>query len=536
MRGALSFLRGTLGRDDRRVAFRSESRAMEAAAARPGVDARFRTAMQRAANEPSVLLGHAVRDPTLEVRLTLAELLAHVLVLGASGSGKTRLICWVVLFVLQTIARAPDRLGLVLCDFKGEFVELVKELVQDLVETLPDAQARAILDRWVVFNPFSTTSLLPMQLLERDPVVPPEIQAAELVSVVERLGGGGLGVKQDSYTYALLLFGITEELTLLDLRALLADLPTLESRARASTSLEVRQTLGAATKLARASLDGVRARFDRLLRLPSMRLMLGARTCTPFRKLLNDRILVVDVGSPPLGCSDLGAFWSGFINLKLTRAIFERSKADAARPVLVMIDEWQQGLAAGPDVAEEFERVLSMARSREVHFWMISQSLAGAAKVSTSLPEVVATNTALQFLGRASIKDARAMKHILPVTGRCPRAAGAPWEAERRAPFLSLAEERERLVELVPNQTSRTFYLWERRRPHRAELVRVATLDPGSGGFRSVAISERLRDGVLGVPIAELDWRTKRNEWEAFEPTECVVLKATPRKPGLGRT
>lgn len=526
MRRILARLRDAVGGGDQGRAFAAEQRVLSRAAAPVSVDPRFRQAMEQASSGPNALIGQAVRDPALDVRLTLADILSHSLVLGATGSGKTRLVCAVVLFLLRLAARAPHRLGLVLLDYKSEFASLVSELATDLLNALPPAEADNLVSRWVVFNPFSQTSLLPLQILAPDPKVPPEIQAAELTSVVERMGGA-LGVKQDSFTYNLLLFGIIEELNLLDLRRLLTDLPTLEARARACSSVDVRDALGGATKLQRSSLDGVVARLDRLLRPPSMRLMLGARTCVSFRDIIGTKFLIADVGSPPLGLSDLTSFWAGFLMMRLTRSIFERTQVEAKRPVVVFADEWQVGLAAGAEVADEFERLLALARSRAVHLWMISQSMTGVAKVSASLPDVVATNAMTQILGRAAIKDARLMSHLLPVTGREARPAAGPWETAPRSPFLTVNEERERLVEGVANMPSRTFYLW--RRSGRAELIRSATVEPRGDGFTDAA---RMKRGALAVPIAQLEAEAEERKTATFEPVVAAGLTGPRRRPG----
>jgi hypothetical protein len=39
--------------------------------------------------------------------------------------------------------------------------------------------------------------------------------------------------------------------------------------------------------------------------------MLGARGCVDFRLLLRDKIVLANLGSPPLGCEDIARWWGG---------------------------------------------------------------------------------------------------------------------------------------------------------------------------------------------------------------------------------
>jgi len=464
--------------------------------------------MRSAARGRHVRIGRTAVDAATEVKLRLRDLVGHGhgLVVGGSGSGKTRVMAGIVRWLVAENARSPVSVGVWVQDHKSEFVALLRELIADLVHDLPPAQAEGLLDRIVVIDPFSASSLVPMQVLKLEDGARPEDLAFEVTGVVNRMGGADLGVRQDDFTYHLLLLGVTTGRSLPGVAALLADPVALLAAARASPHESVRAYFGAADRkpLTQTSLEGVRARLNRLLRLPATRLMLDGSASLSFKKLLAENVVLVDVGSPPFGCEDVGRFWSGLITLKLTRAIFERSPADALRPVFVGIDEWQEGLSAGGEVAEQYEKILSMARSRGVSLWLVSQSLAGAARVSATLPKVVATNTNVQMCFRASPEDARTMAHLLPVSGRRRRAAAAPWEESSRSPFLSRAEELELLMRDLAALPDRTFYFWDRRAGAGAELVRAATVEPAAAGFRNARVAERLRDGAIGVPIGVL--------------------------------
>jgi hypothetical protein len=535
MKGGRSFWRALFGKSDERTASEAERGALRRASGNPGVQDDFKAAMDTARQERNVVIGQAALSPSLDVRLRFSEALGHGhgLVLGGNGTGKTRLVAGIVRWLVAENAANPEAVGVWIQDHKSEFVALLRELLGDMIQTLPNKQAEALLGRIVVIDPFSSSSLVPMQVLKPEPGMRPEEQAFEVTTIINRMGGADLGIRQDDYTYHLVLLGVTTGKTLPAIAELLSDPIALAQTARSSPHDAVRNYFGAVDRkqLTQGSLEGVRARLNKLLRLPSTRLMLDAPGSLSFKQLLAENIVLVDVGSPPFGCEDIGRFWSGLVTLKLTRAIFERTHADAKRPVAVAIDEWQEGLAAGGDIAEHYERVLAMARSRGVSLWLVSQSLAGAAKVSSTLPKVVATNTNVQMCFRASAEDARAMSHLLPVSGRRPRPQPAPWEEASRVPYLSRNEELELLTREITTLPDRTFYFWNRRSGGRAELSRAADVS-AKGTKPSSAIVRRLRDGILGVPVPELENDIARREQSIFrivDPHDVLIGPA--RKP-----
>ena len=505
----LADVRALFDHDDGREAYSAEQRTIHRASAPIDIDPAFREAMlaiERSGRD-RLALGTCARDPTLAVSLRTQEIAGggHVLVLGTSGAGKTRCVAGLARQLLTRIARDPDAQGLVVVDHKGELVSIVRGMIGELADTLPADVAARLLERLVVVNPFSTEALVPLQILRRDAGDEPELVALEATSVIDRLGGAQLGVNQDSFLFHALLLGVDRGLSLPEVADLLGNPAALAEHASGSALDSVRSFFGGERRLSEASLQGVRSRLHRLCRMRSARLMLGARSSVSFYDMLCSRIVLIDLGSPPFGCEDLAAFWAGILTLKLTRAIFQRTEADTRRPVTILVDEWQEGIAAGGGIAEHYARVLSVARSRAVSLVLISQSLAGAARVESTLPEVVATNTSVQLLFRASAADARAMAHLLPVTGRRMRAPVAPWEERARSPFLERQAEREALIAEIPSLPERTLYFWNRHHSSRAELVRSIDVELPPERRRRAAIEWALRNGALARPLHELE-------------------------------
>lgn len=518
----LSRMRRWTGARDRDVAYERERRTVTDASRVALVDPRFEREMRsHEARGHSVGLGSSVHEPTLQVGLPLDELMGgrHAVITGSSGSGKTYLAISVLRDLLGAMVASRGRFGIACVDHKSEFIPLLKKVAAELAERLPAPDAEWLLQKIVVIDPFSTEALVPFGVLRREPGVDPAVTAYDVAGLVSRLGGAELGVRQDALVFHLVLLGVDRGLTLPRLAELLGNPDALAREARASTQPDVRAFFARGMRVNASSLEGVQARLLRLLRLRTSRLMLGAAETIDFRRLLADRILLIDVGSPQLGCEDIGRFWAGLVTLKLVRGVFERTHADERRPVFVFVDEWQEGLRAAGAIADDYERVLNMSRSRGVGLWLISQSLAGAARVSASLPRALATNMTLQFMFRMAREDAHALRHDLPVTGRRPRGAGAPWETSARSPFLTAEEERALLEEELTRLPRRTFRLLHRERPYGAELVRAPEVRLRDARDRSIA--RRVRVGALARPLAELERAEPVRAGAVFVPRQA---------------
>lgn len=531
----LSFVRSFLG-DDRATAAVAEDRRLQQALDAPTLDPRFVRELHDGERAPgrSIVIGNPVEAPEYSVRLPLREVAGsgHGIILGATNSGKTYASIAIARGVLEANAAAPDAIGLAVLDHKGDQAELTRAAIADLLDRLPRAQARALLDRVVVLNPFSEDALVPMQVLEPEPGLAPEIQAYDTTTVINRVGGE-LGVQQEQYVYNACLLGVVNGLSLPELLRLSYDPPALAACAARCPHADVRAFFANERRLSATSLQGVQARLSRLLRLPSARLALGARGNVSFHDLLASKILIIDVGSPPAGCEDIARFWAGLYTLRLVRGIFARTVAEARRPVACFIDEWQEGLLAGGDIAEHYERVLQMARSRGVSFWLASQSFAGASRVSATLPRVVQTNTKVQLWFASSAEDARMMT-ALPVTGRKPRPPSEPWEERRGSPFLSADAEREALRDSLTTLPARTFLYWNRNRPYRAQFVRTTDLRLPDVDALRPRLKERLRVGVLARPIPELAREVEtRPPADAPAEPEAVRDLFRPRAPAV---
>lgn len=515
--------------DDQKTAWRAEKKVVAKATERPGVDPRFEQEAQAgvAPHVPMIELGRSVERPDLPVRFPLHEFLGlgHGLVTGATRTGKTWLTLLLIEHSLRAIAKNPESQGFWVIEHKSELAPLVRKLILGLLSELPPPERQVLLERLVVLDPFAPDALVPFNLLQPDAGVPPELHAWEVASLVNRIGGSEMGSRQDAFLFHAVLLAIVLKLTLPELATLMDNPVHFLATAETCPSERVRSFFSNGLKVSGTSLDGVRSRLTRLLRLPSMRLQLGSKEGLSFPKLLAKNIVLIDLGSPPQGCEDIARFWAGLVSAKFARAVFARTHTDATRPVMVVVDEWQEGLQGEGDVAGDYERLLAMALSRGVSMLLVSQSLAGASKVSAVLPRVVATNTVFHWCFRASPEDARILAHMLPLSGREPRTRHDPWEEAPRSPYLSIAEERDQKLLAVSHLPDRTCWYWNRRRPYLAVLMRTKEVAFPPVTFQSAELTKRLRHGVLAKPVAELE--------AALTPKPVPIFRAivTPTVP-----
>lgn len=495
------WLRRQSGKNDALTALRQERALVDAALG----DARDpRLVAQQAA---------LARDPTARVRLgvpagstddfytPMKGLLAHHWFLGATGSGKTYFVLYLLLVLWWRHRGKP--FAVVKVDAKGEAANLLlDEFLPALIGRLPRREAETLVRLVRVIDPFDANALPPLNVLVRDPSIPVEVQAMDVASSVIAAVGAGSGIRIDGLLQWLLRLVIQGNGTFLTVRRILQDDAALNGLVREVADPELNQyfaqrypTEPKASKLA------LLARLDRLLALPATRACLSAKTCIDFGDVLDSGFTVVNLGRAPAGARETATFWATLVGTRLFRAVYRRPPNGGLSPAVVAIDEWQTLLT--PSLADDVEQLLALARSRQVFLWLINQQVAQL-KVSSSLREVVSGQTQTQVVFGATIEDARALKHILPVTGRARRPPPDPWDVRPATPFLSPTEEVEAQIKAISQLPPRHAFWWDRRVPWSAVQLRTATLDLGNPKSLDGDLRDAVKAGTLAVSIGEL--------------------------------
>lgn len=444
----------------------------------------------------AVTLGHAI-DGGWPVRIARERLTGHMGLWGPSGSGKSYLLTLILRHLLQS---GIDRF--IVADPKSETVELAKRAIVDYCRTLPPAAAERILDRVVILDLFAAATLPRLQVLAPEDGVDAEMQAYEIAGIVtNELDNGGLGVRQEVVLHKVIEALIRAGLPLTVLPVALETPELLDALAEKHSPPEFFRAVAARLrKESRDRILGLTTRAERLLRLRSVRLALGGSpNRIDFAKLLDDRIVLINL-APPQGSTDIGKFMAGLIWIQINHAISRRPNGSA--PNFVMVDEWPTFLAAGGQrLADTFEDLLRLARSKGVYLAVLSQDMSSVAKVSRSIADVVKNNLHTHFVFRAM--DSNAWDFALPVTGRRPKPPGAPWE-ERRSGYLERGAELTLLRDGLERLADRHCYIVDRRSGLPGVLMKTADLTLAAPRADLTALEARAASSDAVASIAEL--------------------------------
>ncbi len=368
---------------------------------------------------------------------------AHVLVLAASGAGKTQMVAGALVEEIERdLARpARQRSAFLIADPKGD---LVATLLQRFTQDIPQALASTH-----YLNPFQHGGF-PMNLCRVNSSVPVEIQAlalAELVGSISTAAGAqavGLGQRQVDALHHLLLAALTVPQEgaspLLALDAL-AQHDGLSQLASLTTHDRAREFLagGSISGELRASLSSrLRSAFAPTAAIE--RLFAAARS-VDFAELLGPGgIVLLDVGAPPGGRMSLRRFFANSTARLGIDLSMSRPSPFGGHHLRVVLDELQIFAPVLHGIAED---VLTTGRSRSVSLVGLSQ---GTALIQDTAPELLALflgNAQDQLYGRMAARDAEILSRSV---------AQAPGVDE------SLGSTRARHVAALCNLPDREFF------------------------------------------------------------------------------
>ncbi len=428
----------------------------------------------------------------------------HGIITAATGAGKTFAVLGIL---LQLMAR--DAQGIVVIDMKGELAQLLREAVLPaVIASLSDDDAGRLLGRVAVVAPFDEDAAPPFQVLAREPGVPLEVHVHAIASSFGTTIGRDLGPLQRNVLVQALMLASDVGLTFADVPRLLHDAAFLRGALGRTRLPEVRAFFAERFGRERgSSVASLLSRLDVVLMHPGLRRLLSARGMVNFSRLLPNALTIVDLGGAPAGMRPLATFFGQLLFGRIVRATFARTVTDRSPPVTVFADEFQELL--GPDVASDFERFLTLARSQRVFLWSMFQQAAQVEAVSPLLLRILRTNTNYAILGRSDPADARAMAYALPGTaGRARAQEGFP-DPRSPASRMSEGESRAEAEALVPRLPDRVFWFANRRRPYPAILMRsvavpLASLRRSAASLPAEILRQASR-GVLAVSRDELD-------------------------------
>jgi hypothetical protein len=425
-----------------------------------------------------------------------ALLSMHSWITGSTGAGKSFFVLALLLQVLRS-GRHP----VVLVDLKGELSSLLTQVaLPQLAQTDRGCQ---LLERLRIIRPFDARYVPELRITLPEPGVPREVQAFAIAAAIEDTIGNDLGIRMNRVFLKIVSLAIERNQPLTVLQQWLEQPRTFEDEARSSADPVIRQyAAGTFAREARASVDALIARLDVFLFLRQTRLALSTPGCVSFADCLDRGVTVINLGDPPAGAERAARFWAGILVGRLSRAILSRRLTDRSRQTWVLFEEFQEAVSGKQ--TEQFARLLALARHKRVGLTFINQQIA---QLDSGLVKLLRTNADLEAIFRSNFEDAKSITHALPLSGD-PKQAHA---------------ERQRLLEEIPRLPNRTFYLWLKNLPFRAQKVRSPRLDLAGLRVAGTGLPEEIRAflerGIVALPREGVEAALQR-AGEARKQTE----------------
>lgn len=415
--------------------------------------------------DPSILLG-TTEDSAgkpVPVRMPLDDLATHLLITGATGSGKTSFATWLLASAMR------NGLPVSSLDCKSGFHDLVLRWAAVHAYGLPRNERAAFIRRLVVVNPFGE-NLVPLNICRVPPGTTPEAHSYDMGLVLSKLfEGTALGFQSVNILRQLVLFLGETGLSLMEAPEVLGnELLRLALLARVENPA-VKEFFGRTyASVPAGSKDAILTRLGSLAIAEPLRLMLGAEDLVDFKGIF-DRgdPLCIFLGMGPGVPQELVEILGALI-LELVFQGIRGGEVNRRQPRLFLADEFFHLLDV-PDLAKRFERGLDAFRSFGCHLGLVMHQLS---QVPGPLQQAIQTHCVLRAVFRTSSRNAQIFADDLPDTD--PDIVREAIRRTGRVP--ARFEMRAQLTERLTRLPDRTCYLSDKRKLHRSLKLRVPDL------------------------------------------------------------
>lgn len=395
------------------------------------------------------LLGTAECGQPVLLPLPTTEKAQHICCLAASGAGKTVLSAEVLISeYLQALRRDQANAQALVClDPKSDLAVAVQSALA--------AQAPELLANVTVLNPFSERGFM-YNLNRRGSGgnTNLDLQAQALAGLVAAVSTGvgsqrhlGVGQRQVDVISNVILGILSSDHREANLSWCVdacstqtgqQHLAKLARHPRAKAFLE-QMPLGEELRASTASrLRSAFCSTDQLTRL------IAAPGCIDFNDLIAPgKILILDLGAPPLGQETLTVFYSNLLFHEIVNHLMARPSPWSGFHVRLVLDEAQVPAAT---LGTYCERLLTLGRSKGLSVALLSQGLTLLDAASPNLVRVMLGNCPQKLIGRLHPADAALL---------------ATEAAPKQGIEESLSAIRSRLVGSVCNLPDRGFTFWQ---------------------------------------------------------------------------
>lgn len=406
-----------------------------------GLISKIQKVSARAEPEPAPLWPIAVDDPipnTLRLgwayspdrdqfqmaRIANRDRATHCYIVGASGSGKTKFLE----FLIQQDLANGEGFGII--DPHGDLIEDTK----GFIACMPDEERDEALARVVLVDPTDPEYTAVFNPLERLPGVSASEQAQELISAFRTIWASAWGVRMEDLLRHSLIALSEADGTLADL----PDFLTVEARRREVLAMVTHdgalayfRRFDSTTERARLTwVEPVLNKVNALLADERIHALFSQSRSTFHPRQIMDggQVLLVKLDKGRL--KDAADLLGALLFAKLKMAAFSRSDIPRSRrrPFYLYIDEFQNF------ASDSFATVLSESRKYGLSLVMAHQTLA---QLSPELRSVILGNTGIQVVFRVNRQDAQLLaKEAFEYSGHEVKRAGL-----RSTTYWSLGEE-----------------------------------------------------------------------------------------------
>jgi hypothetical protein len=374
----------------------------------------------------------------------------HAHILGPTGCGKT---AFTLGFSAQVLAKTDH--ALVIIDAKGQLCEELSGRVLPRIEELGHLRDRKV----GVVRPLQGDPL-PLDPLVSWKGVSAESQAFTVSKLISSYTG--VGERAEGVLIDLVRVAIELKLNLVDIVSILKRPELGEQLAGRVKKAELKWFLtdGLASTPS-ATLASMVTRLSRLLALPEARALLAGRLSVRGEDLLTDDVTIVSLAGAPAGHQASADLVGALILSLIAGAVFTRDDSGTHRPVVLVLDEFQE---FAKHSADDVERMLAMGRSKGVRLVLANQTMAQVRAASTKLAGSTETNCGLKLLFQPSVTEIQSIEPLLAATGRVPNPL-APDE------WLSVEDERRALARRLRRLRKRECVLVDRSRAHATQIT-----------------------------------------------------------------
>lgn len=415
-------------------------------------------------------------------RIAAEDRAIHLYVLGASGSGKTKFLE----FLIRQDLVAGHGCGVI--DPHGDLIEDLKQYVTALGASKGERFLREQVVLVDLADPHQTVAFNPIEQL---PGVSAGEQAAELISAFRKIWADSWGVRMEDLLRNSLIALSEAQRSLAELPAFLADTATRKHVLEQLSHPIALEYFGRFNRLSdRAQLtwaEPVLNKVNALLANDRVRHLLAApRSTFNLREVMDSgKILLVKLDKGRL--KDSADLLGSLILSKIQLAVFSRSDTPAHRriPFYLYVDEFQNF------ASDSFGVLLSEARKYGLSLVLAHQTLA---QIPESLQSVILGNVGLHIVFRVNRRDAEKMaKESFAYSGYTVKSATLT-----KINYWSLGEEWEHYTEELQNQPPRAAYV---KHKIQGGLIPIQTADVDPP-WQALGISLREHERQLAsVPI-----------------------------------